>query len=69
MTISVNGKERQVQAATTLSDLVAEMGLAGQRLALERNRELVPRREWAAVSLEEGDRIEMVEFVGGGSGA
>jgi len=63
--ITLNGADRDV-AAATLEDLIAELGMADQRLAAERNRELVPRRLWPATPLHPGDRLEIVQMVGGG---
>jgi len=66
MTILVNGAAREVAPGTTLAALLAELGLAGQAVAVERNRELVPRAAQAATTLVEGDRLELVTLVGGG---
>ena len=66
MRIEVNGEAREVEPGTTLSELVKQLALAPERLALERNREVVRRADWPLVSLTEGDRIEIVHFVGGG---
>lgn len=63
--VSINGVERVVISAT-VADLIAELGLEGQRIAIERNQEIVPRTAFAATQLSEGDRIEVVQFVGGG---
>jgi sulfur carrier protein len=65
LTIVLNGKDAET-ASATCEALIAELGLAGQRVALERNREMIPRRLWAATPLAAGDRIEIVQFVGGG---
>ncbi len=63
--IVVNGKPVEV-AAATLEELLSELGLRGERVAVERNQALVPRRAWSATLLEAGDRIEVVHMVGGG---
>jgi thiamine biosynthesis protein ThiS len=63
--IQVNGEDRQVQARTILA-LVAELGLDVRKVAVERNLEIVPRSLHAATQLADGDRIEVVQFVGGG---
>jgi thiamine biosynthesis protein ThiS len=63
--IVVNGSPRQVAAGTTVAGLLAELGL-GSRVAVERNREIVTRARHAEVELAEGDRLELVTFVGGG---
>jgi sulfur carrier protein len=64
--ISVNGKPRQVAPGTTVAALIAELGLAGKPVAVERNREIVPRAQHATTTLAAGDRLELVTFVGGG---
>lgn len=65
MQIVLNGQPVEVSAAV-LADALDELHLGGQRIAVERNRELVPRRLWAETRLEAGDQIEVVQFVGGG---
>ncbi len=47
-------------------DLITDLGLKGDRVAVEHNGNIVPRAEWANTSLEDGDRLEIVHFVGGG---
>jgi sulfur carrier protein len=65
ISIIVNGTSRDIAAGTTVAGLIAELGLAGP-VAVERNREVVPRATHAEVVLEGGDRLELVTFVGGG---
>ncbi|WP_122466234.1 sulfur carrier protein ThiS [Brevundimonas lutea] len=65
MQITVNGEPRETEAAT-LSQLVAELSLDPNKVAIERNLEIVPRSLHAATPLGEGDRLEIVQFVGGG---
>jgi thiamine biosynthesis protein ThiS len=66
MQLFVNGEARDVAAATTIEALVALLGLDRRKLAVERNLEIVPRSAFAATALADGDRIEIVAFVGGG---
>lgn len=66
MRIEVNGEEREVGTDATLNDLVKQLALPPERLAVERNREVVRRAEWPQTKLTAGDRIEIVHFVGGG---
>lgn len=66
MQLTVNGQPHQAAAGQTLQDLLRELGLPADRLAVERNRQLVPRRDWPATLLAPGDQIEIVHFVGGG---
>lgn len=66
MTLTINGQAREFGAAATLEELIAELGLKQDRVAVEHNREIVPRAQWAATALADGDRLEIVHFVGGG---
>ncbi len=64
--IILNGEARQVAEGCTVAQLVEELGLAGRRLAVEVNLEIVPRGEHASHRLKEGDRVEIVHAIGGG---
>ena len=66
MRLRINGEERDVANAHTVADLVASLGLAGRRVAIERNREIVPASGWPDERLAENDVLEIVHFVGGG---
>ena len=66
MRIDVNGDERNVPEGTTIAGLLASLELEPGAVVVERNREIVPRDEVDEVTLEEGDRLEIVRFVGGG---
>ena len=70
MLITVNGESREVEAGTTLAMLVlqiaGESGRDQRGIAIERNFEIVPKSEHAGTVIEAGDRIEVVQFVGGG---
>jgi sulfur carrier protein len=65
MRIQVNGEPREVAAATVLA-LVEELGLDVRKVAVERNLEIVPRSLHGVTPIADGDRIEVVQFVGGG---
>ena len=65
MRIEVNGEGRDT-AATTILGLVQELSLDPKKVAVERNLEIVPRSLHGDTALAEGDRIELVQFVGGG---
>jgi thiamine biosynthesis protein ThiS len=65
-TLIINGAPRQFPRNMRVSELIEEMGLAGKRIALERNGEIVPRSQFAMQQLEDGDRMEIVVAVGGG---
>lgn len=66
MRIFVNGEQRDVESAPTVADLVAALGLETRKVAVERNLEIVPRGLHAATPVHEGDRFEIVTFIGGG---
>ncbi|HWQ35290.1 MAG TPA: sulfur carrier protein ThiS [Blastocatellia bacterium] len=66
MEITVNGEPQQIPVASSVTDLIAALNLAPERLAIELNREILPRRAWADTRLQSGDRLEIVHFVGGG---
>jgi thiazole synthase len=66
--IHVNGEHRRVRAGLTLAQLAAELGLAPEKVAVERNLEVVPRGTLDSVIVEDGDELEIVHFVGGGDG-
>jgi thiamine biosynthesis protein ThiS len=65
-TVTVNGETKEFSPGTTLADLVARLGLDPERLAIELNRVIVRREQWAAVTIDAGAEIEIVQFVGGG---
>jgi thiamine biosynthesis protein ThiS len=64
--VVINGQSRSVEDGTTISVLLVELGLGDRRVAVERNREIVPRAQHATTVLAAGDRLELVTFVGGG---
>ncbi|MBW2508299.1 MAG: sulfur carrier protein ThiS [Deltaproteobacteria bacterium] len=66
MRVLVNGEEQQVEPSTTVKQLLASLGLGDTLVAVERNEEVVPRAQHGSTALEEGDRVEVVHFVGGG---
>lgn len=66
MHIKLNGKAHQLEAGLTLAALTSQLGLGATQIAIERNREIVPRSLHGQVMLSEGDEIEIVHFIGGG---
>ncbi len=68
MNLVING-ETQASLANTLSALVEHLGMKADRVAIELNREIVPRDQWSTTDLHDGDRLEIVQFVGGGTTA
>jgi sulfur carrier protein len=70
MKLQINGEERVFNEAIqpfTLTALIENLGMKSDRVAVELNRDIVPRDRWAATELREGDRLEIVHFVGGGT--
>jgi thiamine biosynthesis protein ThiS len=66
MQLTVNGETRSVEGAPDVAALVAALGLDPRKVAVERNLEIVPKSAYAATALRDGDRIEIVHFIGGG---
>ena len=66
MKLWVNGEERSVGEVADIAALVAALGLDGRKVAVERNLQIVPRSTYGSTPLNEGDRIEIVHFIGGG---
>jgi len=64
--VTVNGEARQVAPGTSVQGLLLLLGLEPTKIAVERNLEIVPKSQYEATILSEGDRIEIVQFVGGG---
>ena len=66
MHVIVNDEPRTLDAGATVADLVAALGLGPRRIAVEVNREVVPRAAYDATALRDGDAVEIIHFVGGG---
>jgi sulfur carrier protein len=66
MRLQINGDEKQFADVLTLADLIGHLGMKADRVAVELNREIVSRAQWAETSLHDGDKLEIVHFVGGG---
>ena len=66
MRLVINGEARELDGAQDLAALVAGLGLDSRKVAVERNLEIVPRSLYAQTPLADGDRIEIVHFIGGG---
>jgi thiamine biosynthesis protein ThiS len=66
LTIRVNGEPHEVAGPMTLSDLLAELQIDPRRVAVEHNLTIVRRERYGTTTIEEGDEIEIVNFVGGG---
>ena len=66
ITIVVNGENRNAKPGASVSDLLRDLGLDTGRVAIERNLEILPRPQWTQTIVANGDRYEIVQFVGGG---
>ncbi len=66
MRLKINGDEKQIPNISTLANLVDHLAMKADRVAVELNREIVPRANWTATTLHDGDELEIVHFVGGG---
>ena len=66
MNITVNGERRSLEPGTSLGELVENLGLEGKRIAVEVNRDIVPRSEYDDYRLSDNDTIEIVNAIGGG---
>lgn len=66
MTLTINGETREFTGLSHLAALVEALGLDPRKVAIERNLEIVPRSAYQACPIADGDRIEIVHFIGGG---
>src|SRR5882724_5252041 len=66
MKLIINGEERLLENVSSLTSLLQQLGLKSDRVAIELNREIVARGVWESIALKDGDRLEIVQFVGGG---
>jgi thiamine biosynthesis protein ThiS len=64
--VQVNGESRETAAGTTVSGLLAQLGLNSGRVAIEYNLHILPKTKWDETRVADGDRFEIVQFVGGG---
>lgn len=71
MTLQINGQNRSfpAPAPSTLEQVLLQLGMKADRIAVERNGEIIPRAQWSETLVQSGDRLEVVHFVGGGSSA
>ena len=66
MHLFINGDQKSFADSLALAQLIEQLGIKGDRVAVELNREIVSRLQWAETNLSDGDRLEIVHFVGGG---
>ena len=66
MEITLNGEKYNLETGSNIVDLIEKLGLNIDKLAIERNLEIVPKSKFAMTIIEEGDKLEIVHFIGGG---
>jgi thiamine biosynthesis protein ThiS len=66
MKLQINGEARDFESSLTLAALIEQLGMKQDRVAVELNRDIAPREQWGTTLLSDGDRLEIVHFVGGG---
>lgn len=67
MRLTINGEDRTIENATTVADLLEQLQISATKVAVERNLEIVPKTSYGATPLGDGDKLEIVHFIGGGS--
>lgn len=66
--VTINGEERALDRPLSIAQLLADLGLDAGKVAIERNLEIVPRSVYGEITVQDGDRLEIVHFIGGGMG-
>jgi len=66
MQITINGEKRELSGNLTISEMLENLALPAERIAVELNRQVVRKKDWASVKLNDADKIEIIHFVGGG---
>ena len=66
MKVFINGETREIAKQVNLIELLKEFSLPSERIAIELNREVVRKKDWESILINEADKIEIVHFVGGG---
>jgi len=66
MNIRINGKVEALERPSTVEALVSDKGLSAERIVIEHNHRIIPKKEWPGIILRENDTIEIVSFIGGG---
>jgi len=67
VTITINGERREIPDGLNVAGLLEHLGMAENRVAIERNRDILPRAQWRETQVYAGDSFEIVQFVGGGA--
>ena len=66
MKVFINGETREIEKQVNLVELLREFSLPSERIAIELNKQVVRRKDWESIQVNDADRIEIVHFVGGG---
>jgi sulfur carrier protein len=66
MTLEINGESREISSVSNVQELLEFLGITGSRVAVELNRKIVRRGDWQSASISDRDKVEIVQFVGGG---
>jgi thiamine biosynthesis protein ThiS len=66
MTVTINGESREIPDGLSVADMLAHLGITADRVAVERNRDILPRAQWKGTAVAANDAYEIVHFVGGG---
>ncbi|HKF51202.1 MAG TPA: sulfur carrier protein ThiS [Candidatus Acidoferrales bacterium] len=66
MIVTINGESREIPDGLSVADMLGHLGIAGDRVAIERNRDILPRAQWQGTAVAANDVYEIVHFVGGG---
>ena len=66
MKVFINGETREISSEVRLNELLVQLSLPSERIAIELNKEVVRRKDWESIQIKEADKIEIVHFVGGG---
>jgi thiamine biosynthesis protein ThiS len=66
MRLIINGQERELSEALSLASLIDQLGIKSDRVAVELNLDIIPKSNWSSTTLKDGDKLEIVHFVGGG---
>lgn len=67
MNVTINGESQEIPDGLNVAELLIHLGIAADRVAIERNRDILPRAQWQGTAVQTTDSYEIVHFVGGGS--
>jgi sulfur carrier protein len=66
MKVLINGETKEISGELNLSELLKHFSLPQERIAIELNREVVRKKDWESIKVSDGDKLEVIHFVGGG---